>query len=347
MQSHDSHSRSRSPHRSRHRSRSPGHYRSRSHDRHGRSHRRKHSPRPAEPVKLPLYAKPLSKHDFQDFKPLFALYLDVQKQLDIQDLPEREVKGRWKSFMGKWNRGELAEGWYDPITKRKAISSLSTAAEPSASPPPAKRQKRASPVAPSPRANEVSTAQDQHDDSSDDFGPAPLPKDAHGYKSGPSIPTQQDLALRDEASAEDAALRRADLRFDRKLDRKAQKERLDELVPRSEGNTHERRVEKRADARAVQSSYREAKDGGADDVGEGDLLGGEEGIEGYRATKKEAERKKNEREIRKEELWRARAAEREERLKEHRAKEDKTMEWLKGLARQRFGPGAGGENTGS
>lgn len=24
-----------------------------------------------------------------------------------------EVKGWWKSFVGKWNRGELVEGWYD------------------------------------------------------------------------------------------------------------------------------------------------------------------------------------------------------------------------------------------
>jgi peroxin-14 len=33
---------------------------------------------------------------------LFALYLDIQKQLVLEDLSEYEVKGRWKSFMGKW-----------------------------------------------------------------------------------------------------------------------------------------------------------------------------------------------------------------------------------------------------
>jgi len=33
---------------------------------------------------------------------MFALYLDIQKQLDIDTLTENEVKGRWKSFVGKW-----------------------------------------------------------------------------------------------------------------------------------------------------------------------------------------------------------------------------------------------------
>ena len=33
---------------------------------------------------------------------MFALYLDIQKQLDIEDLSEAEVKGRWKSFVNKW-----------------------------------------------------------------------------------------------------------------------------------------------------------------------------------------------------------------------------------------------------
>ena len=33
---------------------------------------------------------------------MFALYLDIQKQLDLEDLEETEVKGRWKSFVNKW-----------------------------------------------------------------------------------------------------------------------------------------------------------------------------------------------------------------------------------------------------
>lgn len=33
---------------------------------------------------------------------MFGLYLDIQKQLAIDDLDDKEVKGRWKSFFNKW-----------------------------------------------------------------------------------------------------------------------------------------------------------------------------------------------------------------------------------------------------
>jgi len=43
----------------------------------------------------------LTKYDLKDYRPTFALYLDIQKQIDIEELGEDEVKGRWKSFIGK------------------------------------------------------------------------------------------------------------------------------------------------------------------------------------------------------------------------------------------------------
>jgi hypothetical protein len=33
---------------------------------------------------------------------MFALYLDIQKGKILEDLEEKEVQGRWKSFIGKW-----------------------------------------------------------------------------------------------------------------------------------------------------------------------------------------------------------------------------------------------------
>jgi hypothetical protein len=54
------------------------------------------------PVKLPFNASSLSRHDLAKFRPMFALYLDIQKNLLIEDLTVDEVKGRWKSFIGKW-----------------------------------------------------------------------------------------------------------------------------------------------------------------------------------------------------------------------------------------------------
>jgi hypothetical protein len=49
-----------------------------------------------------LSARKISKHDLPAYRPMFALYLDIQKQIDIDTLDETEVKGRWKSFVGKW-----------------------------------------------------------------------------------------------------------------------------------------------------------------------------------------------------------------------------------------------------
>jgi hypothetical protein len=36
------------------------------------------------------------------YEAMFAMYLDIQKGLLIEDLSEEEVKGRWKSFIRKW-----------------------------------------------------------------------------------------------------------------------------------------------------------------------------------------------------------------------------------------------------
>lgn len=89
---HRSRSRSRSPHRSdrksKHRTRST------------------HHKTPLIQRPLPLGAHEISRHDLPTYRPMFALYLDIQKQLDIDDLDEHELKGRWKSFVGKWYDNE-------------------------------------------------------------------------------------------------------------------------------------------------------------------------------------------------------------------------------------------------
>jgi len=59
-------------------------------------------PREDRQPRLPFSAKHLDKHDLSRYRPLFASYLFAQKQLVIEKLDEGEVKGRWKSFVGKW-----------------------------------------------------------------------------------------------------------------------------------------------------------------------------------------------------------------------------------------------------
>lgn len=135
---------------------------------------------------------------------------------------------------------------------------------------------------------------------------------------------------------EDGLSRRDDIRYERKLERKSQKEALDELVPRAEAGTRERQLEKKAEVNAKMRSFRERSPGAAE-VPDADLMGGGDGISDTKKQKHEFERKKNDRELRKEEILRAKAAEREERLSVYREKEEGTMDFLKQLAKQRFG----------
>ncbi|GAB7345766.1 hypothetical protein MBLNU457_4034t1 [Dothideomycetes sp. NU457] len=297
-----------------HRSRSPRR------EHHHKSHRRRSKSPRRQPDHLPLGARPLSKHDLDSYRGLLALYLDLQKHLDIDELSIDEVKGRWKSFYGKWNRGELAEGYYDPVTKAKAVRSANGSSAPRA---------QQEPVSAVP--TKTSESDDEDDD---DYGPS-LPDAVAVHKSqGPRVPTLEDIQDRREQALEDEEARREDMRYERKQDRKQQKERLEELVPRAEPGSRERQLEKKQEKTAANRAFREARSPGAEDVGEKDLLGDDES---YKAQLRANEKKKSERELRKEETLRARAAEREERLAEHRAKEAKTMDMLKAMAKQRFG----------
>ncbi|KAH7045340.1 hypothetical protein B0J12DRAFT_730034 [Macrophomina phaseolina] len=383
---HCTRSRSRSPHHDRHdtrtrtrtRSRSPSrrhhhHHHSRSqhhHDRRNEKKKKKHAAAASAPASLPLNARPLSKHDYARYAPMFALYLDIQKQKILEELDEAEVKGRWKSFVGKWNRGELAEGWYDPATLQKAIASAAEEQDESEQAGRARggaRQRQSPDYGAGPRQQQQQQQQrreqdregdngnerrdgrdddDNDEDDDDEFGPAAMPGFVNTRRSGPAVPRLEDLEMRDELNAEDTEARTTTLRALRRADRALQKERLEEIAPRADPGSRERQLEKRAATTAVHRAFRDAKSPGAEEVGEGDLMGGGDGVDDFRARKSEAERRKNEREIRKEEMLRARAAEREEKLAEHRAKEERTMEMLRALARARFGGGGGGGDGG-
>jgi hypothetical protein len=303
---------------------------------------------PARPKTLAFKSKILDSHkDFDAYRPLFALYLSVQKQREISELDEREVKGRWKSFVKKWNKGELAEGWYDPGVKQRADAEDEEEVR--------KEHKK-----PRHRDEEtVSQLEDpnQHsgpagDLSDDEFGPSfpssnqltrhqpPKAGDAHG----PTIPSIQDLTLRAEDAASESRANhlasRSALNSTRKAESSLRKSRADELAPRAEAHSHARRVENARDRAAVQSSFKSAREGGDVELNDGELLGGgdvEGGLEEFKQKRKEDERKKTERQIRREEMERARNEERRERLRSRQEKEDKTVEMLRELARARFG----------
>ncbi|KAE8138063.1 hypothetical protein BDV38DRAFT_77909 [Aspergillus pseudotamarii] len=343
----DSRTRSRSPdkHRRHHRERDRSHrhhHRSHNHDRHERR------PEPStKPIVLPFQARELSKRDLATYEPMFAMYLDIQKGILLEDLSEDEVKGRWKSFINKWNRGELAEGWYDPSTLEKARHSAHD--EPIMS---ASGRHRQSPDYGRGEDERVDREdEDDPDEEEDDYGPV-LPKYGQldryeggraGQSSGPTIPTMQDLELRKESAIEDAIAAREDSRTQHRAEVRSHRSELrhmeDEVAPRAEPGTHERKMEKRREAAAANRAFAESRRGASPDgAPEDELMGSADNdLDAIKRARATEQRKKNEREIRREEILRARAAEREERLQQYRQKEDETIGWLKTLAKQRFG----------
>lgn len=269
------------------------------------------------------------------FRPLLSYYLSIQKQKDMGAMDEREVRGRWKSFLRKWNEGELAEGWYDPHVWETAVSEAKEA-EASERRSVSRDENRRSPSQGG--ASEARAEGNSNSDSDDDDVGAPLPPPRiPGAKHTASVPHLDDLRLRDELVQEESAQNDADrvafIRHARRLDRRDQKERLEELVPRADPGSRERRLEKRAEVNAKMREFRERSPGG--EVDEGTLMG-EDGGNSLKAIKKEEEaraRKKSEREARREEIWRARMAEREERVREYREREEGTVAMLRELAK--------------
>ncbi|RSL62495.1 hypothetical protein CEP54_005720 [Fusarium duplospermum] len=320
---------------SRSRSRSPAHKRAKTsssrHERHSTEpsgHRHRHREHRA-PVTLPFDARQLSKGDLGAFRPLFADYLDLQKQKDIEEMDEREVRGRWKSFIGKWNRGELAEGWYDPEMFAR-ITAQTQGASSRASHSTARRDEREE------RTDDDAKRRDDNSEEEDDYGPT-LPTSDNTRRSGPGIPTLQDLSLRAEQAEEDKQASIADLRAARKADRTTQRERLDELVPRAEPGTRERMLEKRAAVSEKMRSFRDKSPGAMEASSERELMGGGDSLEEYKQAKQREQRRKTEREIRREEIERAKREEIEEKRRAWREREEGTIGMLKELARQRFG----------
>ncbi|WYZ43537.1 hypothetical protein EsH8_VI_001236 [Colletotrichum jinshuiense] len=299
-------------------------------------------------VSLPYEARQLSKSELQVFRPLLAYYLDLQKQKDIRDMDEREVRGRWKSFVGKWNRGELSQGWYDP---EMFVSAKERAEVEGIGAPRDDGGRGAEEGRAGEDRGEGGGERDEHDDDDEDnddedLGPR-LPPTARGggQRSGPGIPNMADLSLHRETLAEEAQREREarleDLRQQRKDDRKTQRERLDDIAPRAEAGSRERMLEKRALVNDKMKEFRErGGPGGGDgvaEVGEQELMGGGDSLNEFKAMKAREERKKTEREVRREEIARARAAEREERVKEYKEREEGVMKGLRELAKQRFG----------
>ena len=129
------------------------------------------------------------------------------------------------------------------------------------------------------------------------------------------------------------------MRDERRAHKRLEKQRLEELVPRAEPGTKERHLEKRKEVASANKAFAAAKEGeGISEVSDRDLIGGgEDDLSSFKRRKMEMERRKSERELRRDEISRARREEREQRQREFREKEERTMQGFVELARRRFG----------
>ncbi|KAG5972018.1 hypothetical protein E4U58_006996 [Claviceps cyperi] len=334
---------------------------------HHRRHRAKSREAKQEPraavVSLPFSARRLGKADLDTFEPLFAYYLEVQKQKELATMEEREGRGRWKSFAGKWNRGELAEGWYDPDMFAKCAleyeplgrwSGRDGGQRGSSGSATTRRDADEEREATNNRRGDAARVYsdkydaldggvrdddddgDNEDDDDDDYGPS-LPGDnkPRVRKTAKSA-TLQDLSLRDELLQEDREAQRQEIRQARLQDRALQKDQLEELVPRAEAGTRERALEKKKLVNEKMRHFREKSPPGME-VGEAQLMGGGDSVEDYKRMREKEKGRKSERQIRREEFERAKMEEMEHRRKLWKEREEGTVGMLKELARQRFG----------
>ncbi|RKU48659.1 hypothetical protein DL546_009356 [Coniochaeta pulveracea] len=270
---------------------------------------------------------------------------------------------QWEEFVRKWNTGGLSPDWYEPemilrvIRERsmeEARAKVSATGEGSGTVETVSRAGDNGNVHRTgvtegmsngnPGMEGIEEEDEEEDDEDDDYAP-PLPPSttslARTYSSskpGPAIPSLEDLELRRALQVEAEEDRLASLRLARRADRSIQKERLDELAPKPDAGSHERKLEKRKAATDMMRQFTSAREGGdIAEVDDKELIGGGDGAEDYRRMLANMQRKKTEREVRREEIARARNAERVERVREYKAKEQETVEMLKELARQRFG----------
>jgi hypothetical protein len=122
-------------------------------------------------------------------------------------------------------------------------------------------------------------------------------------------------------------------RAERKAQHRLEKERLNDLLPRTDPGTKERRLEKKAEINAANRAFRDKSPDIT--VEDSTLMGGDE----IKADLLRQKRIEAEREARREEFLRTRDAERTERRRELAKREDGTMEMLKKLAQERYGQG--------
>ncbi|EJU02868.1 hypothetical protein DACRYDRAFT_94529 [Dacryopinax primogenitus] len=298
----------------------------RPHKRRRHTEKDERSPTPSEEseVELPYGAKEISEKDYYAKNDEFRVWLKDEKRRYFDELSGEKARSYFKKFVRSWNRGRLPRSIY------AGINSSSTA-------PASQTAFRWSFTDQSNRAEREALERARGDVGSATWGkpsaalsetPETERRAGPSRVAGPTLPSASDLRFAQESAEE---LRAQDRSRSRALDKRDARDRLEEVAPREVGR--ERMLEKKREKREADRSFRDKGDDAGLEMDDKSLMGGDSFQDRLRqrdAAKSRFEEKKRTERMELE-------AERNERTRALREKEQGTMEMFKKMAKERFG----------
>ncbi|CCM02258.1 uncharacterized protein FIBRA_04341 [Fibroporia radiculosa] len=277
---------------------------------------RSRSRSPGRNIPLPSGVSPISESDYFLKSDEFRIWLKDEKRKYFDELSSDKSRKYFRKFVKAWNRGKLPKDMYHGVDTLSASSQ--TAYRWSF----ASKSSSADHAALQAARNEVGAAtHSRHAHSSSSAGARRM--------QGPTLPSQSDLTLAQEAADEYRAMERG---FQRKRDRKEAKERVEDMAgPKEVGR--EGMLEKKRAQREGDRAFREKGDEGLE-VDDSTLMGGGDSFKD-RIARRDAARKRFEEKRMGGKDERIVAA--RERADAIRQKDKATMDTFMQMAKDKFG----------
>ncbi|KAG2221024.1 hypothetical protein INT45_009273 [Circinella minor] len=289
------------------------HHRRDSDDEHKRKHKKsKHSSNLSDDFKDSI--KPISNDDYFEKATEFRLWLKEEKDRYFGDLDSNDARHYFKKFVKAWNRHDLEEKYYKGINSSQLQSSDSTGYRWSF-------------------AKKLDLfEQDRIRDNVDSLTNGGKGKRRNVGASFPSSSLsssrQFDQVDFEEKQDRERSERRAERKTEAKRSRSRREEYLDEVAPKETGR--EAQLAKR---RAVNAYHKRERDTDVE-LTDADIYGGGRGEDDFK-SRLAAEKRRNEmRDQRRQQRQEQKFGPIQERLAQHKAKEDATMEMFKKMAEE-------------
>ncbi|KDR85905.1 hypothetical protein GALMADRAFT_235057 [Galerina marginata CBS 339.88] len=291
---------------------------------HSRSRSRNRSESPERRVELPKGVSPISEADYFQKSDEFRLWLKEEKGKYFDGLSGDRARSYFRKFVKAWNRGKLADTYYDGIAPGSMLATTNTSykwsfASKSRVDEDALRAARAEVGAATYGKDPKFSSSGHHTTAS---GSRPS---GSGRVQGPAMPSAADLTLARELTKEQLDEERS---YKRKRDKLEAKERIEDMVgPKPVGR--EGMLEKKRAKREGDRTFREKGDEGLE-LDESTLMGGGDSFRDQLARRDMSKKRYEQKNDEKQNAIR-------ERSSAFREKEKATMDMFQQLAKQRFG----------